>query len=405
MRSVPLRLLVAAAVMIMAGGAGAETQTGAGSAQVGAVVKWVYGYVERDSQTLTTGREHMTTSLADLWIRGRLDERISYRLELASSYNQDKNSGSLGIMAGPGETGTAGIRQASISITGLVPWTTIEVGTFMPPITNYMTRPLNDLDVIQYPLLNNAVNMDTGSAGNRPVTRDLSPWQQAGINLRIQTPGLITFDLGVWNGMMPNRLGNENENIAKATSMVFTFRPGDKISVSMAFWGEEFQPGGAFPGVSPGARRELTSWYVYASYLTDILELTADFGQARIPDIQPDTSGSLQELAWESWQMTAGYWLLPNLEALLRYEYFDPDTADRVQLPRSRYDECYWLTAGLNWRVAENIEASFNYVRKEETGKEAERGEPGRDPTLPGYDAKFGVQNNDLILVQVQAWQ
>jgi hypothetical protein len=372
---------------------------------MGAAVKFVYGYSQRDEDTLSPGREDFTTALVDLKLDGALNENVVYAIEMASSWNQDLNAGSLNGPSNPNDIGTAGIRQASITFLDMVPWTTVRLGTFIPPLMNYMPRPVTDLDLIQYPLINNASRMNTGIFGNRPTPRDFSTWQQAGFNITFQPPNMITLDIGCWDGIMPNNQANNNPNLAKATSIAATFQPHDVLSFSMAYWGEEFQPGPGVPGVYSGAKRQLTMWSLYGAYHTDLLEVTADYSMGMIPEYQLDNSGELNNLSWNGWQATVGYWIRPELEIIGRYEYLNPNAEDSVQIVQSRYDESRWITMGVNWRLNGRAEVALNYVLKDEMTSEVEEGEPGEDPNLPGYNPKFSEQKNDLFLLQVMIWQ
>jgi hypothetical protein len=377
--------------------------TATGAIRLNAVAKFIYGYSARDEQTRAPGRESFATTLIDAGVSGELGDKVNYRIELSSSFNPDTGAGSFNGISSPNEMGAVGVRQVSMVFHDLIPWTRVEVGTFIPPLSNYMPRPVSDLDLIQYPLINNASRMNTGIYGNRPAARDFSMWQQAGFNLTIQPPYMIRLDLGCWDGFMPGGNANQNPNIAKATSIVATFVPSDTLSLSMAFWGEDFQQ--AYPGLAKGAKRSLVMWFFNGSYKTDVLEVTADFAQGMIANFQFDKSGDFQDLNWEGWQVTAGYWILPRLEILARYEYLNPNAKDSVKIPASRYDESRWTTLGLNWRLLDQAEVSLNYVFKDELTLDVHRGESGADPLLPGYNPKFSGQNNDLLLVQVQLWQ
>ncbi|HUT55761.1 MAG TPA: porin [bacterium] len=383
--------------------AAAEVETPSGAIQLSTAAKFVYGYSPRNQDTRTPAREDFTTALLDVGVAGSLGKNLSYRIELASSWNQDMKTGSLNGKSNPNELGTAGVRQVSIVFHDLVPWTRIEAGTFMPPISNYMPRPVWDLDLIQYPLMNNASRMNTGIFGNRPAARDLSQWQQAGFNLTFQPPYMIRLDLGVWNGTMPGGNANFNPDLGMARSIVATFEPADTLSLSLAWWGERFLQ--AYPGIAKGARRDLNMWFLYGAYKTDILEITADYAQGMIPQFQLDKSGDFQDLNWEGWQVTAGYWILPRLEILARYEYINPNAKDSVQIPASLYDQSTWITLGANWRLSDQAEVSVNYVIKNEEGIDVNKGKFGEDPLLPGYNPKYSVQNNDLLLIQAQVWQ
>lgn len=384
---------------------GQQVTPSSGALEINGYAKFVYAFSFRDDDSMWEGRDEFTTSFAGIRLHGVLSDQLDYNIEIAASYNPERNQGGLAGFPNPGEIGAIGVREAYLTFTDTIPWTTVTVGTFIPPFTNYMPRPVNSLDLIQYPLLNNAsrMNPDLFADDNRPPARDLSTWQQTGFNLCVETPYMVKLDFGMYNGMMPNQLANGDENVAEATNVVMTFEPDDRLSLSMAYWGEESQQ--EYPGVAKGAKRNLTAWYLYGSYVTSNLELYADYAQAQIPRMQMDTAGEFTDLSWESWQVTVGYWILNDVSLWARYEEIDPNLVDRVQVPQSRYDDGRWTTVGVNWRILENLELSGNYVHKEEEGRYIDEGDPGQDPTMPLYDAKYSAQRNDLFLLQVQVWQ
>lgn len=380
-----------------------DATTPVGSIQLGGAVKFVYGYSEADSGSLSPGREDFTTTLVDIRLDGMLTENVRYGMEFSSSWNRDSFTGLLAGAGNPNEFGVLGVRELFISFEGLIPMTDVKIGTFSPPISNYMPRAVEDLDLIHYPLMNNAVFENTGLFGNRPAARDSSSWQQTGINLTFQAPYMVRFDVGFWNGMMPVRLANAEQNLAKASSIVVTFEPDPAISISLAGWNEEFQQ--AYPGIATGAKRNLSIWYLYGSYHTGALEITADYSVGNIPDMQIALNGSFKELSWEAWQVTVGFWIVPKLELLARYEHIDPNSINDSNVPASKYDASKWATLGINYRLNDQSEVSVNYIWKNEEAWNADENSIGKDPNLAGYNPKYSGQNNDVFLIQVQAWQ
>ena len=367
--------------------------------QAGGVAKMLYSYAARDEETRYDGRNAFSLSLIDLRLSGRVGEHVGWNMEVAASWNPDFDMGNVGAFANQNETGGAGVRQASIRFYGIVPYTTFEVGTFIPHLTNYMARPVEDLDLIQYPLMNNAALMQTGF---NPAEIDVSPWQQTGFNAEIRLPYMLEVDFGVWNGMMPGRIPQPDPNLSKAASIVLTYKPIEHLSLSMAHWGENFQNN--TPGMGRGLR-QLNIWYFYASYITDTLEVTADFAQALVPGQLVITSTTKGDWRWEGGQVTVGYWFRPKFEALVRYESFDPNTLDTVKIPVSRFDESRWWTMGINYRLNDHAEVSVNYIVKLEEAEFVDKGVHEKDPNLPGYDPKYNAQHNNLVLVQFQIWQ
>jgi hypothetical protein len=426
----------------------AEVTTPVGNLGVGLALKTMYSWSAKDNKTMWPGRDEFTSTMVDLNIRGRLSDNIDFRVELAASWNPDANIGGFNGFSNPGEVGTVGVRQASITFHDLIPWTTIEVGTFIPPLTNYGPRAVTNLDLIMYPLLNNGRMMDTWAYTprtpfpaslipasraaasfsdpspwamvNRPILHDFSPWQQAGFNITVQTPYMLRIDFGMWNGMMKNHNANVNDDDATATSVKITFQPDPTLTFSAGYWGEQFDLTYQLINVNglttytynQGGSRKLDIWYLSGAYLTDTLEITADYAQGGIPDytleyrgVDPNLTNTFYDLRFESWQVTAGYWFLPQLELLFRYEQIDPNTIDTIAVAGSCYDRQTWFTMGLNYRIIDRAEVSINYVIKTEQGREIEKDEVPRDPTLLPYNPKYTAQKNDLLMLQVMVWQ
>jgi len=368
-----------------------------GVVQISAAAKWMYSYADEDSHTLSPANEDFTTSLIDLRIQGLVTDQISYDIELVASFDPESGRGGLIGISNPGEFGIMGVRQASMSFKDMIPNSTIKLGTFILPLSNYANREVSDLDLIYYPLLNNGSRMNTGLYGNRPVARDLGLWQEAGVMINIRMPYMVEFDLGMFNGAQPDNLANTNENVAMGSMVQATFSPFEQFSVSLGYFGEEFNQD--FPGHAPGVKRQLTMWFAYCSYTTDVLEITADYGYGIVPKGQLDRDDEFQNLGWDSWQITLGYWVLPDLEILARYEQIDPNMADRLSIPESRYDESVWTTLALNYQINSNSEVSLNYIFKDEAGADEV------DNNNPGADVKESAQDNNTLLLQVQFWQ
>jgi len=232
-----IAVLVGVALALAGAARAQDVDSPTGGLGVGVAVKWIYSYIDRDSRTRTPPLEEFNTSLVDLYFRAVLNDNVYFDLELAAVYNSDRRVGAaFNGVSSQGEVSMIGVRQAKIKFPELIPYTQIEVGTFIPPITNYMARGVTDLDFINYPLLNAATFYNTGLYGTQPAANDFSIWQQAGFNVAIQFPELIKIDLGMWNGIMPpGSQANVDANIAKASSVVLTVLPTDNLSISMAY--------------------------------------------------------------------------------------------------------------------------------------------------------------------------
>lgn len=394
--------LAAVVAIVMAGSVRAQTDPGAHQTRIYA--KFLYGYTDQDQETRTPGREDFTTSLIDAKIEGLVSEHLNYMIEFSSSYNPERRIGGFNGPGSPNEVGTIGVRRVSMTYHDLVPWLRITAGTFIPPLGNYQAREVNDLDLIQYPLMYNARGMLTGLYGNHPMTRDLATWQQAGINADIQFPYMLKMQFGYWDGTRATGQANVNPDLGKASSFILTFQPRPPLVLTLGVWNERFQQ--AYPGLAKGAKRNLTMWYLYGSYTTEVLEITVDYGQGNIPDGQVDNTGdTFAALTFEGYQVTVGYWISPKFEVLARYERFDPNSIDSVRVSASRYDASRWITFGLNYRLNEQAELSLNYIAKTELAQAVDNGDGTQDPLLNLNNPKYASQLNNLFLLQFQVWQ
>ncbi len=434
-----ISLLVLALALPMMASASVETSVGA--MQVGGKVKVVWNWVGESEKTGVPEYNSIYTSWAELDFTGMVGENVHYTIELMYGGPFVDSAG----VSNQSWFSNIGIRQAYISIVDLIPMTTLVMGTFIPPISNYGPRSFTDLDMINYPLMNDGRNllytkpMAQGNnvvnlVGIRPAW-DFSMWQQTGLIIIIKPMDMIEFQWGIINGAASGVANHQQQVINGvwnddfgyysdftdpmfANAFKLAFMSGD-FTGTVAYYfepfmtdlnwdknAEEYKDGDGYQ-----QRRELTVWTIYVSYITDQIDFTADWVYMSIPDFQyvPD-GNNWDEENWSAmgWQVTIGYWFTDTFEGLVRIENQDPNLAnDEAWAVRANtgnffykpgFDQDTWYTFGVNARINDNAEVSVNYIHKQEQGRtiDLDDGEVG---------GKYQKQNNDEVLVQVQVWQ
>ncbi len=372
----------------------AQVETDTGSMQIGAKIKWLYIYQGRDKEATGTPNywdetgnpvEDFNTSSIELGLMGDLGEKVSYLLELQAKNNNEKWQSSphdMRIDVGGDEDGSAiGIRQAKIMVSDLIPMTTVTLGTFNLPVSNYQQRATNDWDLINLPLLNSK------RFGGRHDVKDGGlysvyglGWQATGVNFGVQPMDMLHIDFAYHNGYAGGQ-PNQDVDLGKSMMLNISVAPMDALDVSLAWMNDAF--------TEPGIGNVIVSgWVLSGSYITEKIDATFDWTQS--------VADEYDDLTWTGYQLTFGYWFTDSMEGLIRYENIDPNT-DQDN------DQLTWTTLGYNYRLNENAEVAVNYVLRDEEGDQVDR----TKGDIGGYgnDWKYNKIDNDLFLIQVQLWQ
>jgi hypothetical protein len=388
------KLLVALLVLMVASPALAA-ETAAGTIKLGGKLKWLYLYQARDGSAEGFGGdpiENFVTSNVELDVNGTVGENVSYVIELQSAnfFQTDVVSGNT-FFSNPNELGAIGVRQAKILVSGLIPMTTVTLGTFNLPVTNYQPRPTNDYDLIMLPLLNAS---RFGANAYSPIGVG---WQATGVNFAVAPMDMLEFDASYFNGYA---MGGANVETDLEKSWLFNLKvkPGD-ATVAVGYltegWQEDLNGGGN------AEQQNASGWIVSGAYLTDRLEVNGDWITMTAKDYQVGPGGNQTDLTWMGYQATLGWWITDSFELLGRYEGIDPNTENDKDFGASAYDQLTWITAGMNYRLSEGSEVSLNYIFRLEQGDDIDV-DSGKVPT---NDPKYQMVDNDLFLIQVQVWQ
>ncbi|HUT54313.1 MAG TPA: hypothetical protein VM658_13070 [bacterium] len=395
----------------------AQVEVGAGTLQIGGKVKWGYTYMAESEDAVGAaaagqvsgfdgaGIEQFATTNVEIDINGTVGEKVAYVIELQSVNGFDV------LVSNPNEIGAIGVRQAKIMFKDVIPMTTVTVGTFNLPVSIYQPRATNDYDLIVLPLLN------LGGAGN--AVGFYGPmglgWQATGVNFAIMPADMVELDLSYFNG---NAGGGANTEIDLEKSWLVNLKimPAEGAMISIGYLTEGWQENISLPGHPASTEQQnATGWVVSGAYDNKKLEANFDYVTMTAKDYQ-FYKNKLQNLTSTGYQVTVGYWFTDAIEALVRYENVDPNTANTKKTWAangypSEYDQISILTLGANYRVTENSEVSVNYLFITEQGDEinVEKGKTPLDtsftPPVPWKKGKYQSLDNDTLLIQVQVWQ
>ena len=168
----------------------------------------------------------------------------------------------------------------------------------------------------------------------------------------------LAYLLIVGNGNGANVSGNDNSRFQKSARV--TFSPGSPEAGRFVLgvnglWTEDAgvsRPGLGFTGNTFTGRR--SGWGVDADWTRGPLELSAEWLHK---DFRPANAAPAAAFAGEGWHATAGYFVLPlKLQAIVRREQFDPDTAQRG-------DTLGAWTFGVNYFIrGDDLKLMLDYV-------------------------------------------
>jgi hypothetical protein len=118
-----------------------------------------------------------------------------------------------------------------------------------------------------------------------------------------------------------------------------------------------------------------------------------------INDYQFKVNGELTDLQTIGGHVTVGAWRLEDWQAVVRWEWLDPNTANtRKTFQLSRFDQRSQWTVGINYRFLPAGMVMVNYVMPEEEGHEVDLDE-GK------WGGKYQRVENNYFRVQLQLWR
>jgi len=377
----------------------AQVETSAGTLQIGGKIKWLYTYRGEDTDTVDGATvisnywgsdgspvEVFTTTNVEVDLMGTLGENVAYTIELASA-------NALQVLAAnPNELGFMGVRQAVIAISNVIPSTTVYVGTGNLPLGIYQPRATNDYDLINLPLLNTTTFGDAGTVTGDYQVEGLG-WQGTGFVFAIKPMDMIELDYGMGNGTLGGG-ANQEADLEKSWLVNLKVMPTEGSLIAIGYLSEGWE--------EAGMGHQTASGYIVSGALaSDKLEANFDWMQMTVEDYTQDDNLDPEDLVYGGYQVTLGYWLTDAIEALVRYEFVDPNMQnDEDAVGTSEYDDLTVVTVGLNYMLAENAEVALNYLLIMEPGDDIDASDD-----VPAVDPKYQVVDNDTLLIQVQVWQ
>ena len=152
---------------------------------------------------------------------------------------------------------------------------------------------------------------------------------------------LIRYDVGIFNGAGINRRDDDQRKEYMARLMVFPIK-------ELSIVGYYTRAMGAHPDVAP--EYNVYDWYVYDRYGGGVY-YKSKYGWFRGEYMEGHTHGYLARGAYA----TLGYFILPQLDASARYDYFVTDTS------RPSMTTQHLITAGVRWKPISFFFAQLNY--------------------------------------------
>jgi hypothetical protein len=363
--------------------------------RLGAVIKSVYTHRERHERTGIEAVSEAGLRWVELDVHGDLGGGVGYRIDLAagSGIYRDPITG-VGTMAaagGPGEFGALGVRRAEIEFRGLIPKTSLTTGTFIPRWGLFQQRPTYDWELVDLPLIYTS-----------PAFKNIG-WQNTGISIVTAPLDQIELSLFCVNGYFPGGLANSEPLLpsggrdrGKALGGRLLLRSGP-VSIFGGVldegWEEDLIGGPA------AEQQHALAWIAGAELKTDKVWAAIEWSDLIIEEYQLRLDGRWMDLRSMGGHASAGWWMLDHWQALVRWEWIDPNTADTEKtFSRSRFDQVTQWTFGINYCFAPTALLMVNYVTPIEEGSRVDLDE-GK------LGGEYQDVRNNYFRIQVQVWQ
>lgn len=343
--------------------------------KLGAVIKVLATSRERNQLTGVKPIEAAGLRWVELSVSGSAGERAVYAIELVANQNlyQDPVTGQgATVRGGPNEMGALGVRRAELKIGGLPLNGAVRVGLFMPGWGLQQDISAGEWRFVDLPLIY-----------TNPAFHALG-WQNSGLALSLAP--LESLELqGFWvNGYFPNAPANREAPLPlggldheKAYGGRVKLRLGPALLFA-GYYRENWQE-----DLRRGPRPEMQSaqaWIAGGLVSTPKLWVMLEWMNLIAENDQLKNDGSWTDLQSLGGHLTAGWLFVENWEALLRYEWIDPNTANtRHTFNRSRFDQITQWTVGVNYRLNPGATVMADYVMPFEEGHQADtnRGRTG----------------------------
>jgi hypothetical protein len=363
--------------------------------RLGAVIKWVYTNRERHEKTGIEAVSEVGLRWVELGVHGELGDGVGYRIDLAAGSGIYRDPitgvGTIAAAGGPGEFGAVGVRRAEMEFCGLIPKTCLTTGIFVPRWGLFHQRPTYDWELVDLPLIYTS-----------PAFKNIG-WHNTGISI-VATP-LDQIELGLFaiNGYFPGGQANgepflpsgeRDREKAMGGSLLLWSGPVSIFGgVLDEGWQEDLRGG-------PGAERQhALAWIAGAELKTEKAWAAIEWSDLIIEEYQLRLDGRWVDLRSMGGHADFGWWLLDDWQALIRWEWIDPNTADTEKtFSRSRFDQVAQWTFGVNYRFAPGALFMVNYVTPIEEGS-------GVDVDAGKLGGEYQDVKNDYFRIQVQVWQ
>lgn len=333
---------------VMASETGLSVTTASGGLSLRGAAQVLYDWVQADPGRQAAGVDRFQTRGLHFGGDGVLSETVDY---------------SFTFSLVDGATFQADVYEAWIAIHPL-PGLVIRTGSFPPPWTLTMPRPIHDLRFVRYPLIvDPGVNLFT-------------PWRQTGVLAEYRPGKNFRLAVGLWDGLdLPNNYTDDNN--MKDTMVTGSFEAFPGVRLSLGHWGGKTDLREIT--LNPGEHADLpfglsetnntAAPIVAGGGVIDHTSTWAAF------EIERGSWYFASEVLWhrshkngegllnaQGCQVSLGY-TLDRLRALLRYEQYDPNTDDSGA---GRNDEMEWTTLAINYNLTQNLRIMADYIFKVE---------------------------------------
>jgi hypothetical protein len=385
--------LAAAMIAIQAGAAPVESASG--KIRLGSVVKVLYTFRDRNENTGVTPIAEAALRYLELDLVGDLGPRVSWRADLAAgnALYQDPILGTGMAVGGSGpfEFGTVGVRRAWIEFHDFIPHAALTVGTFMPPWSMLQQRSTADWGLVDLPLVY-----------TRPEWHYIG-WQNTGLGLAVTPLDRLEFSLFYINGYFPDSRANGEAALPgggpdREKGIGGRFRAGlGPVSVFGALYDEGWEED--LKGSTRREQQHARAFIAGAELATPRFGALIEWTDLTIEHYQVKLNAEWIALRSVGGHADIYWWMLDDWQALLRWEWIDPNTANSKQtLRRSRFDQVEQWTVGVNYRVTPQAMFMLNWVSPQEEGQKV-------DVEAGKIGGKYQVMENNYFRVQFQIQQ
>ncbi len=320
----------------------AEIKVGKGTLKIGGNLQAGYTYHMED----TEGYDSFTLNRARVLFFGSIiPDKVKYFVQL-----ENKNG-----------TGILDYKARFFYINN----TEICFGRFLPPFTLYMPSATHKLEMINYPL----------------TTKKFAMWRQVGLQTNTITE-FVDFGVGIYNGA-DQKNNTADNNDAKDFLFRAVLKPKmEKVDIRVGGYAwlgfalpEPFEvvDNTVTPAVTTtytfpektASKNRFGGW-VKVDHKTLPLKIRGEFLMAsdEYPaDVTMSTTNTIDAMAYFA---QGSYELRSDIEALVRYDFYDPNTD-------LEDDGETWLTIGVNYYL-DGLNSMFylNYIAKMEQGTDVD---------------------------------